>query len=163
MLDNKSVPVNAFMTQTSEGRPAIVNFNLKVHDLNDTRYTIDLYLVGQNAQPQLLDRKVIEPAAEIFITNITYMREAGVLKDTAYIDIWIYNRIASRPEGSLTLTIYGALLINTISVYNNATVEAGSYWHLEDMRMDLPKGPASFKVVVYYDSEDEDTESLYMN
>ena len=163
VLDNKSISANTFLSQVSEGRPATINFNLKVHDLNDTRYSFDLYFIGANGLRTHLDRKVIEPTSEVFITNMTYTREPGVLKDVAYLDILVYNRLAQRTEGSLTVTIYGSFLINTVSVSNNATVSQDSYWHLQNVRLDLPKGPASYKVVVYYNDADEDTESLYVN
>lgn len=163
VLDNKSIAANTFLSQAPVGRPATLNFNLKVHDLNDTRYSFELYLIGANGLRTHLDKKVIEPSSEVFITNITYLREPGVLKDVAYLDILVYNRLVMRPEGSLTVTIYGSLLINTVSVNNNASVAQDSYWHLANIRLDLPKGPASYKVVVYYNNDGEDTESLYVS
>ena len=162
VLDNKSVSANTFLSQVSEGRPATINFNLKAHDLNDTKYSFDLYFIDANGLRTHLDRKVVEPTSEVFITNMTYVREPGVLKDVAYLDILVYNRLVQRPEGCLTVTIYGSFLINTVSVSNNATIASDSYWHLQNIRLDLPKGPASYKVMVSYNDASEDSESLYI-
>lgn len=129
------------------------------HRYNDTGYVLKLFRVA-DGKTDLLDSQVIEPEMEIFATNISHIVKKGVIRNTLFVDVLVYNRLVDRGEGSITITITGNFQVPLDSVSNNETISAEAYWQAPQLRIDVPKTPGSYDVVITYNGEQQDTHIL---
>ena len=128
---------------------------LKTHELNDTLYSFELYH-RTGSSSVLLDSETVPPGDEMFITNASFYLDPGMVKDTLYINVRVYNRLYARSPGALSVSAKGSLQLIPVEVENNGTVEANSYWDAPTMRMEVPKNPGTYDVKLEYNGEERD-------
>jgi hypothetical protein len=97
-----------------------------------------------------LDSRSLPPREELFITNTTCRLQPGLVRDTLYIDVTVYNRVDPRPAGTLSVTTSGSLPLLPVEVSNNMTVAPESYWNAPTLKFEVPKTPGTFEVELHY-------------
>jgi hypothetical protein len=160
VLENRTVSLGELRYTPMPGKGVAVDLKLKAHEKNDTQYSVGIYHMDPKNGYVLLDSSILEAQDEMFITNISYSVQKGLLKDTLVLDVYAYNRVSARNPYSLTIVVSGNLVINTISAQNNETVFPDSYWKVPTLRMDVPKGSATYKIKLSFNDEKEDLETV---
>lgn len=156
VLENRTHKVSDIRTSDLSEEDIRVGFRIEAHELNDTEYSIWLYHWESGGKLDLLDSKIVPPNNEIFITNATWYIEPGVVKDSLFIDVLVYNRLYRRNPETLSVRVTGNLYILSATVTNNGTVEPDSYWQAPTIKMEVSKTPGTFDLGLQYNGEEQD-------
>jgi 4-hydroxybenzoate polyprenyltransferase len=162
VLENGTYRLTDVRTSDASQENIRVGFLAKTHELNDTAYNLKLYRRSETGSMVLLDTHNVGPKDEIFITDITYSVQEGVVKDSLSVEVTIYNRLNRRAPDTLSVLVSGNLHILPASEFNNQSVEADSYWTSPLIKIEIPKNPSTYEVRIQYNGEDEDLQMIDM-
>ena len=155
VIGNRTHRVSDIRTSDLAQEGVRVSFPMEAHELNDTQYSFWLYR-SEEGMMQLLDSATVYPGDEIFITNATWHLQTGLIRDTFFIDVWVYNRLYKRNPETLSVMASGNLDLLPASVTNNGTVEPDSYWRVPTIKMEVSKTQGTYDVKLQYNGEDKD-------